>query len=184
VLVARPVVLEAGCGRTTRLVRYRHRIRRLVGVDLDVAAGEENRALDEFVPADASGPLPFAPGSFDVVYANCVVEHLPRPAVAFREWRRLLTPGGSLVLTTSNLSNPVMRVAHALPQRPMCRSNTVSDLDRDLTRAGFAARQVSGVATIHRYAGGHRRLAGALQASERLLPAERRSTLVAWYQAA
>ena len=184
VLVARPVVLEAGCGRTTRLVRYRHRIRRLVGVDLDVAAGEENRALDEFVPADASGPLPFAPASFDVLYANCVVEHLPRPALAFREWRRLLTPGGSLVLTTSNLSNPVMRVAHALPQRPMCRSNTVSALDRDLTRAGFAARQVSGVATVHRYAGGHRRLAGALRASERLLPAERRSTLVAWYQAA
>jgi SAM-dependent methyltransferase len=203
VLVARPAVLEAGCGRTTRLVRYRHRIRRLVGVDLDAAAGEENRALDEFLPADASGPLPFEPASFDVVYANFVVEHLARPAVAFREWRRLLTPGGSLVLTTSNLSNPLMRVAHALPQRSrvaikrdlagaeerdvfpaMYRSNTVSALDRDLTRAGFAARQVSGVATVHRYAGGHRRLAGALRAGERLLPPDRRSTLVAWYQAA
>jgi len=169
VLVARPVVLEAGCGRTTRLVRYRHRIRRLVGVDLDAAAGEQNRALDEFLPADAGGPLPFAAASFDVVYANFVVEHLPRPAVAFREWRRLLTPGGSLVLITSNLSNPLMRVTHALPQRPMCRSNTVSALDRDLTRAGFAARRVSGV---------------AMRAGERLLPAERRSTLVAWYQAA
>jgi SAM-dependent methyltransferase len=202
VLVARPSVLEPGCGRTTRLAGHRHRIRRLVGVDLDVAAGEENLSLDEFVPGDAAGPLPFAEGSFDIVYANFVVEHLARPATAFREWRRLLPPGGSLVITTPNIANPAVRAANLLPQHArvaikrgvtgaaerdvfpaVYRSNTREDLDRDLRSAGFVRRQVAGVATVHRYAGQHRRLAGALKAGERMLPAGRRSTLVAWYHA-
>lgn len=202
VLVARPSVLEPGCGRTTRLAGYRHRIRRLVGVDLDVQAGNENRALDEFVPGDAAGPLPFEEGSFDIVYANFVVEHLARPAKAFREWRRLLAPGGSLVITTSNIANPAVRAAKLLPQRSrvvikrglagvaerdvfpaVYRSNTRAVLDRDLRSAGFAPREVAGVATVHRYAGGHQRLAGALVAGERILPASRRSTLVVWYHA-
>jgi SAM-dependent methyltransferase len=202
VLVARPAVLEPGCGRTTRLAGYRHRIRRLVGVDLDDEAGRQNVALDEFLPGDATGPLPFAPASFDVVYANFVVEHLARPAAAFREWRRLLPPGGSLVLTTSNVANPAVRIAHALPQRSrlaikrdlagvderdvfpaVYRSNTVGALDRDLRAAGFSSCQLSPVATVHRYAGTHRRLAGALRFGERLLPADRRSTIVAWYRA-
>ena len=69
------IALDAGCGRTTRLRHYRDRIARLVGVDSDEAAGRENPFLDEFVAADLDRPLPFDPDSFDLVYANFVVEH-------------------------------------------------------------------------------------------------------------
>jgi SAM-dependent methyltransferase len=134
VLVARPSVLEPGCGRTTRLAGHRHRIRRLVGVDMDAELGRENISLDEFVPGDAAGPMPFEEGSFDIVYANFVIEHLARPAKAFREWRRMLAYGGSLVVTTSN-ANPVVR---------LYRSNTRDDLDRDLRSAGFGRRELAG----------------------------------------
>ena len=134
VLVARPSVLEPGCGRTTRLARHRHRIRRLVGVAPDEQAGLENRELDEFVPGEAAGPLPFQEGSFDIVYADFVVDHLARPATAFREWRRTLAYGGNLVITASN-ANPLAR---------LYRSTARDNLDRDLRSAGFARRELAG----------------------------------------
>src|SRR5918999_3705372 len=46
-------VLDAGCGRRTRLSAYRSRIAELVGIDLDSSAGRENQALDRFLVADA-----------------------------------------------------------------------------------------------------------------------------------
>ena len=70
--------LDVGCGRTTRLRFFRDRIARLVGADPDEAAGRENPFLDEFVVAGAE-ELPFQEASFDLVYANFVVEHLERP---------------------------------------------------------------------------------------------------------
>src|SRR5688572_28369058 len=111
------VALDAGCGRTTRLRDYRDRIVRLVGVDADQEAGRANPYLDEFLPADLDDSLPFDEDTFDLVYANFVVEHLARPERAFSEWRRVLRPRGSLVLLTSNRASPLMAAADRLPQR-------------------------------------------------------------------
>src|SRR4051795_10662665 len=108
-------VLEAGCGRTTRLPEHRDRIRRLVGIDLDGTAGRENASLDEFIETDLSGRLPFDDATFDLVYSNFVVEHLDDPARTFREFHRVLRPDGWLVLLTSNRSNPFMAAAPGLP---------------------------------------------------------------------
>jgi SAM-dependent methyltransferase len=102
--------------RTTRLVAFRDRIDRLVGADIDESGGRANAALDEFVVADLCCTLPFPAGAFDVVYANFVVEHLEQPEHAFAEWHRVLRPGGSVILLTSNLSNPLMAAARIMPQ--------------------------------------------------------------------
>lgn len=195
-------VLEAGCGRTTRLAAHRQRISELVGVDLDAEAGAENGVLDRFVPADLSGPLPLDDGSFDLVYANFVVEHLEHPAAAFREWRRVLRPGGSVVLLTSNRASPALRAFELLPHRArvalkragaraagrdvfpaVYRANTPERLSSLLEAAGFEPVSVAYVATLHRYAGRWPRAAAALRAAERLLPSRLRSTIVAWYRA-
>ena len=195
-------VLEAGCGRTTRLIDYRDRMARLVGVDLDEEAGRQNEALDEFVPADLCAPLPFADTSFDVVYANFVLEHLAAPETAFAEWHRLLRPGGAAVVLASNIANPYLRLAERLPQRTrdavkrrgagaadedvfpaVYRANTPARLIELMRRAGFELVELRCVGTLHRYAGGRRGLGLVLRGAERVLPQRLRSTIVAGFRA-
>jgi SAM-dependent methyltransferase len=197
------VVLDAGCGRTTRLAAHRDRITELVGVDIDAEAGTENAALDRFVAADLGDPLPFEDGSFDLVYANFVVEHLDTPDVAFGEWHRVLRPGGDLILLTSNRASPYLALAGLLPQRTRVtikrtgagveerdviptryRANTPGRLAAVVDGARFAPVAISYVATLHRYAERKPALAGTLRGLERALPARLRSTIVAWYRTA
>lgn len=196
-------VLDAGCGRRTRLEAYRDRIAELVGIDLDSSAGRENRALDRFLVADLCAPLPFEDATFDVVYANFVVEHLRAPEAAFAEWRRVLRPGGALILLTSNRANPLLWTAALLPHRvrvalkrfgpqtaerdvipAFYRASTPGRLSKLLRAAGFAPVSVAYVASLHLYAGERARLNRALRTVERLLPSRLRSTIVAWYRTA
>ncbi len=170
--VLRPgaVALDAGCGRTTRLRDYRDRIARLVGVDADEEAGRANPYLDEFLPANLEEPLPFEDDSFDLVYANFVVEHLGDPERAFAEWRRVLRPDGAVVLLTTNRASPFVAAASLLPQRARLTikrrgagaaerdvyptryaANTPERLRAVAAAAGFEPVSVVLVGTIHRY---------------------------------
>ncbi len=200
-LPANAVVLDAGCGRRSRLGEYRDRIGRLVGVDLDANAGAENSSLDQFVRADLGRRLPFEDGSFDVVYANFVVEHLEDPPATFAEWRRVLRPDGSLILLTSNVANPYLAVARFSPERARAflkhrgpgvaaedvipthyRANKPRVLESLLAAAGFESISVTYVATLHCYAGERPALAAVLRRAEQILPPRRRSTIVGWYR--
>jgi SAM-dependent methyltransferase len=201
--VLRPdaVALDAGCGRTTRLRDHRDNIARLVGVDVDDEAGRANPYVDEYLHADLDDVLPFDDGSFDLVYANFVVEHLARPRHTFEEWRRVLEPDGALVLLTSNRASPLMGAADRLPQALRLSikrrgagvderdvyptrylANTPARLERVAAAAGFEPIEVVFVATAHRYGARIPGAATALRALERMLPASHRSTIVAAYR--
>jgi SAM-dependent methyltransferase len=198
--VLRPgaVALDAGCGRTTRLRFYRDRIEHLVGVDADEPAGRENPYLDEFLPANLDDPLPFADDAFTLVYANFVVEHLADPEKTFREWRRVLRADGHLVLVTTNRASPFMALAERLPDRlrlaikvrgagavardvypTRYEANSPSRLERVARAAGFEQVEIVMVGTVHRYGARIPGASAVLRAAEHLLPASRRSTIVA-----
>ncbi|HEX6651172.1 MAG TPA: class I SAM-dependent methyltransferase [Thermoleophilaceae bacterium] len=59
---------------------------------LERSAGEMGLAV-ETAACDAA-ELPFEDGSFDLVFGHAILHHLPDLAGAFREFRRVLRPGG------------------------------------------------------------------------------------------
>jgi SAM-dependent methyltransferase len=62
------------------------------------------------VVLDISGRLPFADESFDTVFCCSVLEHVPRPWEALSEVSRILSPGGTLII-----SLPFILHLHDLP---------------------------------------------------------------------
>jgi len=77
----------------------------LVGVDVAEAALRRARARHPqltFALVPSSGPLPFEDGSFDVVWASEVLEHVADTARWLSEVRRVLAPRGRLLVTTPN----------------------------------------------------------------------------------
>jgi SAM-dependent methyltransferase len=77
----------------------------VVGVDREASQVERARSRAETDGADnvtfegaSIYELPFATGSFDVVFAHAVFEHLASPDRALAELRRVLVPGGLVAL--------------------------------------------------------------------------------------
>lgn len=96
-------LLDVGCGPGSITVDLARAVApgEVIGVDaaeavLDEARGAVEAAGDVRVTlrqADVMA-LPFAAGSFDVVHAHQVLQHLPDPVGALREMRRVTRPGG------------------------------------------------------------------------------------------
>lgn len=98
--------LDVGCGRGGGASAWLHaHARSYVGVDISPRAVEEARSagLDARVIDDAAD-LPFADGAFDLVLCAEVLEHLVHPLEAVAEIRRVLRPGGRLIVTVPNVA--------------------------------------------------------------------------------
>ncbi len=95
-------VLDLGC-RDGALADVYLEGNTVVGVDADRAAlaRAAERGI-ETLWADLEEPLPFEDGSFDVVVAGEVLEHLRLPERALAEVSRVLRPGGLLVGSVPN----------------------------------------------------------------------------------
>lgn len=92
-------ILDAGCGTGAMLDVYRQWPDTIAtGADLSPHAlgFTHSRGHNRLVGADLTC-LPFKSGSFDVVSALDVVEHVPDDAKAIAEISRVLRPGGILV---------------------------------------------------------------------------------------
>lgn len=104
--------LDLGCGLGLQAAEMRRRGYQVVG--LEPSAGLLARREDRALPAVAGDALtlPFRTGSFDFVYAVGVLHHLPgrdAQAAALLELRRVLRPGGRLLVHESNPRNPFFR---------------------------------------------------------------------------
>ncbi len=97
-------VLEAGCGMATDGVNFARAGARYTGMDFSPTALElAQRRFDlegrvgTFVQGSITD-LPFDDGSFDLVYSNGVIHHLPQTEAVVREFHRVLRPGGTAIV--------------------------------------------------------------------------------------
>lgn len=113
-------VLDAGCGtgRGTAALAGHHADVVAIDIGLKLAAAARRRCACRPAVGNVMS-LPFSDATFDVVLSMEVIEHLPDPALAVKEFGRVLKKGGHLVLSTPNwLWQAPVRLASALRLRP------------------------------------------------------------------
>ena len=94
----RPRILDVGCGTGANLLML-SQYGDAEGVDIsnDALAFCRERGLDQ-VKLGAGEQLPYDDGTFDLVTAFDVVEHMDDDLAGLREMRRVLRPGGRVLL--------------------------------------------------------------------------------------
>jgi ubiquinone/menaquinone biosynthesis C-methylase UbiE len=110
--------LDLGCGHNVVpewIPLGGTRLAPTAGIDLDVEALRLNHHVRWRAVASGEA-LPFRDGSFDLVTANMVVEHVAQPPVLFREVRRVLAVGGRFLIHTPNTRGYTTLLARLLPQ--------------------------------------------------------------------
>ena len=104
--------LDVGCGTGDFTAAMARAGADAIGVDVAEAALRRARSRHpgvEFRLVPLDGPLPFEDGSFELVWASEVIEHVADTARWLSEVRRVLAPGGRLLVTTP--SHGRLRVA-------------------------------------------------------------------------
>ena len=113
------LMLEGGCGAGQYVAYYTARGTRVVGLDFarDTLA-RLRAAYPHLILCEGDvAALPFRDGSFDLYYSGGVVEHFEAGALpALREARRVMRPGGVLLISVPYLS-PLRRILTPFKQR-------------------------------------------------------------------
>jgi len=162
--------LDAGCGHTLILPwlknateierRFLAEAGLVVGADVDPASLAASSSIRRV--ACNLETLSFETGTFDFITCNMVVEHLAKPEVVFREFYRVLRPGGIVILLTPNVFHWVNIAALFTPFRfhqwinkkiwgrepedtfpTLYRCNSAGKMEKMLEAAGF------GDVTVH-----------------------------------
>ena len=108
-LTSQSHVLEVGCGAGGCAIHLAATIgATVIGIDVNpngienarkLAVSSNVTSLVRFEHIDASRGLPFPDDSFDAIYSNDSICHIPNRVTVLTEWRRVLKPGGRLLFT-------------------------------------------------------------------------------------
>jgi len=133
------LVLDVGCGAGNMAHHLAH-YGRVIGVDTHPKPLEVARQRGLEVRSGSADDLPFDDQTFDLVALLDVVEHVPNEHGVFSECRRVLKPGGKLMVTVPALmwlwsQNDVLN-AHQ-------RRYTRAELRDKLTHHGFRVLRAS-----------------------------------------
>ncbi|MBN2167937.1 MAG: methyltransferase domain-containing protein, partial [Actinobacteria bacterium] len=158
-LPAGSLILELGCGLGNdglELLRSGFRV-----VETDIAPGELGEACKMHEKEGFAGKcthllsdaenLPFKDGSFDGVFMVAALHHLPDPAAALKEVKRVLKPGGIFVVGTEPntwqhktiypIGNFILKLAFRLMGKENKAIINVSEADQETE--GFSGAELS-----------------------------------------
>jgi demethylmenaquinone methyltransferase/2-methoxy-6-polyprenyl-1,4-benzoquinol methylase len=133
-------VLDVGCGTgfgTEGLLQYTDDVH-----GLDQSIHQMEKAFEKFGRTDRvnfyrgdAERLPFAANSFDAVWSSGSIEYWPNPVDALAEFRRVVEPGGSVLVVGPNYpsSSVFQRLADAI-----MLFYDEAEADRMFAEAGFA----------------------------------------------
>jgi len=114
-------VLDAGCGdgELGKMLKDFKKVD-VYGVDISRKGVEiaKKKGLRGKV-ADISKKIPYADNSFDLVFASEAIEHVMNPDVFLKEIRRVVKPGGHILITTPNLSSWLNRILFIIGLYPL-----------------------------------------------------------------
>ena len=150
-------LLDLGCGRGGLVEQLDFPPGRIVGIDPDFDSLREHRLPALPRTAALSGGLPFVAGSFDVVAASWLLEHLPQPSTTFTEVGRVLRSGGVFVFITPNARHPLAWANRAAGQLGRAQGRLVARLygraEADTFPTAFRANSPATLATLCAVAG-------------------------------
>lgn len=125
-----------------------------VGLDLMPGVTEPDRFARtvtipavRFVAGDASR-LPFSDDSFDVVVSTCVLAHVGSPEQTFEELRRVVRPGGQIVVGMPCDPGAANRLVKLLVTYPSMRRTGIEN-----PRLSYARGHINGVGALIALAG-------------------------------
>ncbi len=148
------IVLDVGSGPGVIGDHLRPLGFRYVGADASVGMAHECRRrggtdTGRFCAAASGEALPFADAAFDAVTILGALEYMEAPERALAECRRVLRPGGTLVVSLLNWSSLYRLLTRVRERRnpgkdPIPAGQfTRWEAERALRRAGFAVRSVA-----------------------------------------
>jgi len=141
-------VLDAGCGTGIYSIELAKSGARVTGLDASLGmlewargkAGQAGLKID-LIKADALS-LPFPDGHFDLVLSVCMLCFVRERAAALLEMKRVLRPGGRVVITLLNSRSPwaLLRRAKGLFRKSIYRNADFLSpraIESELREAGF-----------------------------------------------
>ena len=135
------VVLDVGCGTgfaTEGLLQHTEHVH-----GLDQSAHQLERAFSKFGKHDRvrfyrgdAERLPFKDDSFDALWSSGSIEYWPNPVAALREFRRVVKPGGTVLVVGPDYPNSTLfqKLADAI-----MLFYDEAEADRMFAEAGFEA---------------------------------------------
>jgi SAM-dependent methyltransferase len=165
-------VLDIGCGNGLLLYQFRHRYRRLVGLEyspLRLEQARVNLAGSDFTGIQGSAErIGLDDACVDRIVCADTIEHVPDVYAGANEMIRVLKPGGQLVINTPNIASIKKRLlllAGRFPSTSQVNEGLGSDLLFDgghlhyftfrslsllLERAGFRVERRMGYGRLGR----------------------------------
>ncbi len=149
---SRPVnALDLGCGDGSNLTWLHERFSNLYGSDYNVVRLQRAAKLGfnvRLFMADICN-YPAEDNSFDVIFFNHVLEHIPDDAAALREVARILKPGGLLILGVPNEGAAWWQFAYRLQPKVLATSDHKHFYTAEMVAARCEAAGLSVEKTHH-----------------------------------